>query len=112
MIYSVTLWTLMSLILIILIHYLFNFFKETLTIPKVKDLVQQPTASYKNIEDIISQETTKSSSPKEKDINTNEMKDELKSFFKQLNQNKLNNEIVSANNFMSNSGTQNLYSQL
>jgi len=40
-------WTIISLILIMLSHHLFNFFKDTLTVPKVKDLVQQPTASYK-----------------------------------------------------------------
>jgi len=105
-------WTIISLILIMLAHHLFIFFKDTLTVPKVKDLVQQPTASYKNIEELISQETTASITSNDKDIDTNEMRDELKSFFKELKENKGNNEIVSANDYMSNSGTQNMFSQL
>ena len=40
-----------SLILIILIHYLYNFFKDTLTTPKTKDLVN--SSQYQEIIDII-----------------------------------------------------------
>ena len=49
---------LLSIILIFVLHNLFGFFKDTLTTPKVKDLVQQPTASYKNIEELIAKEDT------------------------------------------------------
>jgi hypothetical protein len=35
-----------SLMLIALIHYLYGFFKDTLTIPKVKDLVNRPAKRY------------------------------------------------------------------
>ena len=38
MFYAITIWTIICLILIILIHHLFNFFKDTLTVPKIKDL--------------------------------------------------------------------------
>ena len=47
-------WALLSLILISLVHYLFNFFKENLTIPKTKDLVTKPLEKYKTMETIIS----------------------------------------------------------
>ena len=39
--------SIISLILIILIHYLFTFFKTNLTIPKVKDLVNKPQNNMK-----------------------------------------------------------------
>ena len=38
-----------SLILIILVHYLFTFFMTNLTIPKVKDLVNKPQQQYETI---------------------------------------------------------------
>jgi len=95
-----------------LAHHLFNFFKDTLTVPKVKDLVQQPTASYKDIEELISKEVAAPPTPKEPDIDPDDMRNELKSFFKELKENKGKNEIVSANDFMSNSGTPNMFSQL
>ena len=38
--------SIISLILIILVHYLFTFFMTNLTIPKVKDLVNKPQQQY------------------------------------------------------------------
>ncbi len=105
-------WTIISLILIMLAHHLFIFFKDTLTVPKVKDLVQQPTASYKNIEELIAKEDVAPPIAKESDIDPNEMRNELKSFFKELKENKGSAEVTSANEFMSASGTQNMFSQL
>jgi len=46
--------TIISIILIFLVHYLFNFFKSTLTVPKIKDLVNVPNQKYKNMYNIIS----------------------------------------------------------
>lgn len=46
--------TIVSIILIFLVHYLFNFFKETLTVPKIKDLVNVPNKKYENMFNIIS----------------------------------------------------------
>lgn len=122
MITGLVIWTIISLILIMLVHHLFNFFKDTLTVPKVKDLVQQPTASYKDIEELISNESTTplssipiSSSPgsKENDLDPDAMKNELKNFFKELKENKGKSEITSPNDsWPNNSGTQNMYSEL
>ena len=39
-------WVLISLVLITLIHYLYNFFSNTLTVPKVKDLIDKPNRRY------------------------------------------------------------------
>lgn len=41
--------TIFSIILIFLVHYLIEFFKMTLTIPKVKDLVYSSGQKYENI---------------------------------------------------------------
>jgi hypothetical protein len=42
-------WSLISLILIILVHYLYSFFIDTLTVPKVRDLIHNPTERYNTI---------------------------------------------------------------
>ena len=46
--------TIISIVLIFLVHHLFNFFKSTLTVPKIKDLVNTPTQKYDNMFSIIS----------------------------------------------------------
>ena len=46
--------SIISIILIFLVHYLFNFFKETLTVPKIKDLVNVPNKKYENMYNVIS----------------------------------------------------------
>ena len=57
------LWTLqsivISLILIVLIHYLFYFFKNTLTVPKVKDLVNKPRERYNEVISTLNNEKDK-----------------------------------------------------
>ena len=45
--------TIISIILIFLVHHLINFFKSTLTVPKIKDLVNTPNKKYENMYDII-----------------------------------------------------------
>ena len=60
----------LSVALIFLVHHLFKFFQSTLTIPKIKDLVNAPTQKYDAMYSIINTNTDDS------------MKDELKSFFK------------------------------
>ena len=47
--------TVISTILIFLVHHLINFFKSTLTVPKIKDLVNTPTQKYENMYNIIKQ---------------------------------------------------------
>jgi hypothetical protein len=53
MLYWIIQITLISIILIFLIHHLINFFKSTLTVPKIKDLVNSPTQKYENMFNII-----------------------------------------------------------
>lgn len=46
--------TIISIIFIFLVHHLLYFFKNTLTVPKFKDLVDSPSKKYQHIFDIIS----------------------------------------------------------
>ena len=63
-----------SIVLIASIHYIFVFFKENLTIPKTKDLVNKPIQNYKKMLNI-----------KEKtETNTDSMKSELAEYLKNL----------------------------
>ena len=90
--------SLISIIFIFLVHHLILFFKSTLTVPKIKDLVNSPNQKYQHIYDTISNNSSSSSTllstgytniellPLKNDNDS--MKDELKSFLKkQLNKN-------------------------
>ncbi len=82
----------MSFVLIFLVHHLINFFKSTLTVPKIKDLVNTSTQKYENMYNIIYKNNNSEILEKNKDYtlidllptkNTEPtMKDELKNFLK------------------------------
>ena len=87
--------TIISIVLIFLVHHLINFFKSRLTVPKIKDLVNTPTQKYESMYNIINQNKSNNNSdsgneytlidllPKKEEPN---MKNELKNFLKsQLN---------------------------
>ena len=97
--------SIVSIIFIFLVHHLLCFFKSTLTVPKMKDLVNSPVKKYQDIFDTITNTNTNTNygnkylpDPNISDLsytdinllptensNTN-MKDELKMFLKkQLN---------------------------
>lgn len=109
--------TIMSIILIFLIHHLINYFKTTLTVPKIKDLVNSPNQKYENIYNIISQD--KNYSHPEIDYteisllpkpNVENMKNELKSFLKeQLNTNPSENKIPDSHTFNAGSNSYSEY---
>ena len=42
-----------SISLIVILHYLYNYFETTLTAPKVKDLIHCPKQKYKSLFDTI-----------------------------------------------------------
>ena len=85
--------TIISIVLIFLVHHLINFFKSTLTVPKIKDLVNTPTQKYENMYNIINKNKEKELNnldvnneytlidllPKKEESN---MKSELKNFLK------------------------------
>jgi len=93
--------TIISILLIFLVHYLVNFFKSTLTIPKIKDLVNIPNQKYEEIYNIIKNDTLPTIEmqpspldytlidllPKKEEQDPNAMKNELKNFLKkQMNE--------------------------
>ena len=48
----------LSVIFILILHNLICYFKDTLTIPKIKDLISSPSLKYENIYNIISSSNT------------------------------------------------------
>ena len=100
-----------SLILIVLVHYLFTFFKTNLTIPKVKDLVNKPQKQYEALFDTMKDTTIhhRMSEPEYTNINDNvksdvsksesiSMKNELKNYLKELSESKKTNGLTSSSN--------------
>jgi hypothetical protein len=102
MIYWIVKTMIISIIFIFLIHHLIDFFKNTLTVPKVKDLVNIPTQKYENIFNMLNKNTndikTVNNDIDNESINNNinqstninnlpvvrdDMKSELKKFLKQ-----------------------------
>jgi hypothetical protein len=74
-----------SILFIFLIHHLICFFKNTLTVPKIKDLVKSSSKKYENIYSIL-KENTNNEYINTTDIHllqpVSSMKDELKNFLK------------------------------
>ena len=110
--------TVISFILIFLVHYLINFFKSTLTVPKIKDLVNTPQ-KYENMYNIIEKKTNTSSEsadytlidllPKEEEPT---MKSELKNFLKkQLHAPTESGTSISSLDIMSNTDSYSLYNE-
>jgi hypothetical protein len=109
--------TIISIVLIFLVHHLINFFKSTLTVPKIKDLVNTPTQKYENMYNIIknskngSTDYSNTSSNNEYTLidllpKTNEptMKSELKNFLKkQMNKNNNGTDIATLDSMTDNS---------
>ena len=81
MIYWTIQWIIISLILIILIHYLYYFFKTTLTVPKIRDLIHKPTERYNEMFNIIPSEKSENEKP-----NKEEMQLELQNFLQEIKQ--------------------------
>jgi len=65
--------TVISIILIFLVHHLINFFKSVLTVPKIKDLVNTHNEKYKNIYDTISNTNNYNDLTTENESNVNKI---------------------------------------
>lgn len=83
----------LSLVFIFLLHYLYSFFISTLTVPKVKDLVTLPQKKYNEMFDSLQQQQQQQQMPLQRgngnnEINTNtstqSMKEDLIHFLKDL----------------------------
>ena len=89
--------TIVSIIFIYVTHSLFLYFRDTMTVPKIKDLVNSPTQKYENMYNIISNNSNNSNNKSSEILPTNDyteydllpkpdtdsMKNELKTFLKQ-----------------------------
>jgi hypothetical protein len=80
-------WVTVSLLLIVLVHYLYSFFKSTLTIPKIKDLVNKPAERYNEIYTTIQNGKSSVSAASVQKVAANDasdMQSELKQFLQHL----------------------------
>jgi hypothetical protein len=113
MINNFVFYIIISVVIISLLHYLYTYFINILTVPKIKDLVNKPGQEYKNIEKIIlnNKETVINNNLSNNDDTTdisnlknitpetkNDMKNELKNFFNELNVNNLSDSNSNTNN--------------
>jgi len=79
-------YSVISVVMILLLHYLYNFFKDTLTVPKVKDLIHHPGKQYEKIfESIQKNGEGKMKMGKKGITNKEDMKNELKNYLNELN---------------------------
>lgn len=92
--------SIISLLLILLLHYLFIFFKTNLTSPKTTDLVYNPQKQYEELFDTLknnaplqnNNDSTSSISLLPNYQDPKEMKEELKNFLKDIKSNKQSNK--------------------
>ena len=95
-----------SLSLIALVHYLYTFFKDTLTVPKTRDLVNKPAKRYDEMFGIISNSKEamnmgqqsivvgQQSMVDQQSMGQQSMQDELKNFLSELKKPNNNNDDV------------------
>jgi hypothetical protein len=91
--------TLLSFILIFLVHYLINFFKSTLTVPKIKDLVNTPNQKYENMFNVMSLSDKQHSNNNSNDSNSTDI-------------NNINNISISENSNNNNNKNQISYTEI
>ena len=91
---SILKWGVISLTIIYLIHHFYIFFLNTLTVPKIKDLVNKPNEQYDEMFKTLQGNTMNNSTinnilPKNKNdtINEDKMNEELSSFLNELKKN-------------------------
>ena len=88
---------LLSLILIAIVHYIYEFFKNNLTETKIKDLVNKPKVKYEQIYKNVSSNMQPESS--------SDMKVELQNYIQELSKETKGNTpdgVVSGNNLFDN----------
>ena len=85
--------SIISLVLIILVHYLFTFFKTNLTIPKVKDLVNKPQKQFDALFDTMKEPVIQPTNSEP--VDNSNMKDELKNYLKELSESKKSTNSIS-----------------
>jgi hypothetical protein len=82
--------SILSLVFIFLLHYLYSFFISTLTVPKVKDLVTLPQKKYNEMFDSLQHpqpQLQRATNDNDVNISTQSMKEDLIHFLKDLGSN-------------------------
>lgn len=82
MFYDIIKTSILSLLIILFLHYIYEFFKTNLTTPKINDLIVRPNETYQEINKVLSTETI--SLLPTIDTTKSDMKDELKHYLKTL----------------------------
>lgn len=110
--------TIISLLLIFLLHYLYLFFKTTLTSPKLKDLVNKPQEKYNTIYNSLqsvgndgSYNLGEDMKPRVNDNSSISMKDELKKYLNDLNNSNSNSNSNAIGNNNGPTNTSIIHSQ-
>lgn len=104
MIFVIAKWTIISLVLIMLVHHLYDFFQGTLTIPKTRDLVNRPAVRYQEmLSTIKGKKPEHRSSPK--DVGREDMKGELAAFLQDLKKTSTTHQVLPANTGISTGAT-------
>lgn len=87
MFYDIIKTSILSLLILFFLHYIYEFFKTNLTTPKINDLIIRPNETYQDINKVLTSEsisllsdTLHNTLP---DTKYN-MKDELKNYLKTL----------------------------
>ena len=78
--------TIITLLIMVLLHQTYNHLQATLTVPKISDLVRRPEQKYKEINEIIGQKSSETDIKTERkpEQQTVVMKEELRTFLTRL----------------------------
>tara|TARA_B100000795_G_scaffold10722_1_gene7529 strand:- start:4207 stop:4509 length:303 start_codon:yes stop_codon:yes gene_type:complete len=79
-----------SFLFIFTLHNIFTYFKNNLTVPKIKDLIRKPTEQYKEIYE-----------SEEKSMDKETMKNELKDYLKNLSKSNTSTKLESVGDVFS-----------
>ena len=93
---KIILCSLLSVTFIMIIHYLYYFFINMFTIPKVKDLFNKPTTRYNNIINQPLNDNNQSLNDNNQNQSFN-MQYELKNFLNDIKKNKSNDNLNESN---------------
>ena len=104
MIFFIVKWTIFSLVLITLVHHLYNFFQGTLTVPKTRDLVYRPAARYEAMLSTVNKAKSVEIHSPIVESGRENMRDELAAFLQDLKKSNTNAQVLPANSGLS-SGT-------
>tara|TARA_B100000900_G_scaffold413837_1_gene438796 strand:- start:471 stop:776 length:306 start_codon:yes stop_codon:yes gene_type:complete len=84
-----------SFLFIFSVHYIYNYFKNNLTVPKIKDLIKKPVKQYEQIYEAAD----------EKVVDNEVMKNELKDYLKNLSEKSTETKLENVGNVFSDNTT-------